>query len=132
MDGYFVSTVSRQGNGYVITNYVRTRGTEEHCKRAQKVRTDSQPSSFDWCSRKIFNTSPLCGGIFYLLSYSPDMNPNEHINADRKYGVGSNTPKKIKEVLKEATKTHMDMLRKTPIRIKRYFFALVIAYAADI
>jgi REP element-mobilizing transposase RayT len=46
-DGYFVSTVSRHGDEYAITNYVRTQGTEEHCKRSQKIRTDDQPSLFD-------------------------------------------------------------------------------------
>jgi transposase len=26
--------------------------------------------------------------IFYLPPYSPDLNPDEHVNADVKYGVG--------------------------------------------
>ncbi|MDR2433262.1 MAG: transposase [Treponema sp.] len=31
--------------------------------------------------------------LFYLLSYSPDLNPDEHINADVKYGVGPGRPR---------------------------------------
>jgi transposase len=70
--------------------------------------------------------------LFYLPSYSPDLNPDEHVNADVKYGVGSKTPKRTKEGLREATEEHMDMLRRTPKRIKRYFLDPAIAYAADV
>jgi transposase len=70
--------------------------------------------------------------VFYLPPYSPDLNPDEHVNADVKYGVGSRTPKRTKEGLREATEDHMNMLRKTPKRIKRYFLDPAIAYAADV
>jgi transposase len=40
--------------------------------------------------------------LFYLPSYSPDLNPDEYVNADVKYGVGSKTPKRTKEGLREA------------------------------
>lgn len=30
--------------------------------------------------------------LFYLPAYSPDLNPDEHLNADLKYGVGSKVP----------------------------------------
>jgi REP element-mobilizing transposase RayT len=46
-DGHFVSTVSKHGNEYVITNYVRAQGTEEHYKRLQKIRNNDQPTLFD-------------------------------------------------------------------------------------
>jgi REP element-mobilizing transposase RayT len=46
-DGHFVSTVSKHGDEYVITNYVRSQGTEEHYKRLQKIRNDEQPTLFD-------------------------------------------------------------------------------------
>jgi REP element-mobilizing transposase RayT len=46
-DGHFVSTVSKHGNEYVITNYVKSQGTEEHYKRLQKIRNDDQPALFD-------------------------------------------------------------------------------------
>jgi transposase len=59
--------------------------------------------------------------LFYLPPYSPDLNPDEHANADVKYGAGSRTPKRTKEGLRKATEEHMNMLHKTPKRIKRYF-----------
>jgi REP element-mobilizing transposase RayT len=46
-DGYFVSTVSKHDNEYVITNYVRSQGTEEHYKRLQEIRNDDQSALFD-------------------------------------------------------------------------------------
>jgi transposase len=70
--------------------------------------------------------------LFYLPPYSPDLNPDEHINADVKYGVGSRTPKRTKEGLREAAEEHMNMLRKTPKRIRRYFLDPAIACAADV
>jgi transposase len=70
--------------------------------------------------------------LFYLPPYSPDLNPDEHVNSDVKYGVGSKTPKRTKEGLRAAAEEHMNMLRKTPRRIKRYFLDPAIAYAADV
>jgi transposase len=70
--------------------------------------------------------------LFYLPPYSPDLNPDGHINGDVKYGVGSKTPKRTKEGLREATEEHMNMPRRTPKRIKRYFLDPTIAYAADV
>jgi transposase len=70
--------------------------------------------------------------LYYLPPYSPDLNPDEHINADVKYGAGSRTPKRTKEGLREAAEEHMKMLRKTPKRIRRYFLDPAIAYATDV
>jgi transposase len=70
--------------------------------------------------------------LFYLPPDSPDLNPDEHVNADVKNGVGSKTPKRTKEGLREATEEHMNMLRRTPDRIKRYFLDPAIAYAANV
>jgi REP element-mobilizing transposase RayT len=46
-DGHYVSTVSKHGNEYVITNYVKSQGTGEHYERLQKIRNDDQPTLFD-------------------------------------------------------------------------------------
>jgi transposase len=70
--------------------------------------------------------------LCYLPPYSPDLNPDEHINADVKYGVGSKTPKRTKEGLRAAVEEHMNMLHETPKRIVRYFLDPAIAYAADV
>jgi transposase len=68
--------------------------------------------------------------IYYLPPYSPELNPDERVNADLKYGVGSKTPKKTKKELSKAVNKHMSMLQKTPSRIKLYFKDKNISYAA--
>jgi transposase len=70
--------------------------------------------------------------LCYLPLYSPDLNPDEHVNADVKYGVGTKTPKRTKEALRETVEEHMTMLHSTPKRIVRYFLDPAIAYAADV
>ena len=68
--------------------------------------------------------------IYYLPAYSPDLNPDEHVNADVKYGVGSRTPKRTKAELAIAAEEHMQMLKQTPERIVKYFKDPAIQYAA--
>jgi len=68
--------------------------------------------------------------IFYLPAYSPDLNPDEHINADIKYGVGSKHPKRNKEELRKATVEYMRLLDQSPERIIKYFLDPTISYAA--
>jgi transposase len=68
--------------------------------------------------------------LFYIPPYSPDLNPDEHINADVKYGVGSKRPKRTRVELRKTTSKHMMMLKRNPNRIKRYFLDSAISYAA--
>jgi len=68
--------------------------------------------------------------LYYLPSYSPDLNPDEHVNADLKYGIGSKAPKKTKENMMSAAEEHMQLLKKTPERIMKYFKDPTISYAA--
>ncbi len=35
--------------------------------------------------------------LFFLPSYSPDLNPDEHVNSDLKYGIGSKSPVRTKK-----------------------------------
>lgn len=68
--------------------------------------------------------------IFYLPAYSPDLNPDEYLNADVKYGVGSKHPKKTKEELSKAARARMRLLNRTPERIVKYFESPTILYAS--
>jgi transposase len=68
--------------------------------------------------------------LYYLPSYSPDLNPDEHVNADIKYGIGSKAPKSTKENLMSAAEEHMQLLKQTPERIMKYFKDPAISYAA--
>ena len=68
--------------------------------------------------------------LFFLPPYSPDLNPDEHVNADMKQGVGSKAPTRAKADLQRNIETHMSMLETNPNRIRRYFEDPTIKYAA--
>ena len=67
--------------------------------------------------------------LFFIPPYSPELNPDERINADVKYGVGSKKPKRTENELSTAVDTHMNDLKKNPSRIRKYFNDDKISYA---
>ncbi len=69
--------------------------------------------------------------VFYLPSYSPDLNPDERLNTDLKYALGSRGQTRTKDKLKEATKALMDFLEKEPERVRSYFDDPRVKYAAS-
>ena len=68
--------------------------------------------------------------VFYLPSYSPELNPDERLNADLKHALGSRVQMRTKDKLKLATKAHMDMLEQNPERVMSYFQDPRVKYAA--
>jgi len=68
--------------------------------------------------------------IFYLPPYSPELNPDEHLNCDLKAGVQSGNPARSKEQLKRKATRHIRMLQRESGRVKRYFEHRQIKYAA--
>lgn len=68
--------------------------------------------------------------VFYLPSYSPELNPDEYLNCDLKAGVHSGKPARTKEHLKKKVISHMRMLQKKPGRVAKYFKHAKINYAA--
>jgi transposase len=68
--------------------------------------------------------------LFFLPAYSPDLNPDEHLNSDLKFGVGSKVPSRSKKNLTSAAEDHLQMLNSTPERIVKYFEDPAISYAA--
>jgi transposase len=68
--------------------------------------------------------------VFYLPSYSPELNPDECLNADLKKAVTSKAPARSKGQLKKATVAHLRKLSKSPERIKSYFGHQPVRYAA--
>ena len=68
--------------------------------------------------------------MFYLPSYSPDLNPDERLNANLKYALGSRVQVRTKDKLRRATETHMNMLGNNPQRVRSYFEDPNIKYAA--
>ena len=68
--------------------------------------------------------------IFFLPSYSPELNPDEYLNCDLKAGVHSKAPAKTKDQLKNKAISHLRKLQKSPDRVRKYFKHPKIAYAA--
>lgn len=68
--------------------------------------------------------------LFYLPSYSPELNPEERLNADLKQSLYSKVPVRTKAKLKAATTEHMQALEKSPERVKKYFQDPRVKYAA--
>ena len=52
--------------------------------------------------------------LFYLPSYSPELNPEERLNADLKHAMGSKVPARTKAKLRSATTLHMTELEQSP------------------
>ena len=68
--------------------------------------------------------------LFFLPSYSPELNPDEYLNCDLKDGVHSGAPARSKSQLKNKALSHMRKLQKRPGRVVKYFKHPNIAYAA--
>jgi len=68
--------------------------------------------------------------VFFLPSYSPELNPDEYLNCDLKDAVHSGIPARDKNQLKAKAISHLRKIQKLPGRIKKYFKHPKIAYAA--
>ena len=68
--------------------------------------------------------------LFYLPSYSPQLNPEERLNADLKQEMGKRVPVRTKAKLREAANDHMAMLEQNPERVISYFQDRRVRYAA--
>lgn len=68
--------------------------------------------------------------VFYLPSYSPELNPDEMLNADLKQAVTTKAPARTKGQLLKTTTSHMRKLQKSPERVKKYFEHAPVKYAA--
>lgn len=68
--------------------------------------------------------------VFFLPSYSPELNPDEYLNCDLKAGVHSGAPARTQEQLKDKALSHLRKLQKLPKRVMKYFKHPKIAYAA--
>jgi transposase len=68
--------------------------------------------------------------VFYLPSYSPELNPDEGLNADLKQNVLRKAPMRSKQQLKQAAIRHMRRLAKSPARVRSFFHQNSMRYAA--
>ena len=68
--------------------------------------------------------------VFYLPAYSPDLNPDERLNADIKHVIGTRVPVRTKDKLRNTASYFLRELRNQPERIKSYFQDPRVKYAA--
>lgn len=68
--------------------------------------------------------------LFYLPSYSPELNPDEYLNCDLKARMSADKPTRKKGEMKKKLIKHMRSLQKQPQRVVSYFKHRKIAYAA--
>ena len=68
--------------------------------------------------------------LFYLPSYSSELNPEEQLNADLKNALYTKVPVRTKAKPKAATTEHMQTLDKSPKRVRKFFQDAHVKYAA--
>ena len=68
--------------------------------------------------------------IFYLPSYSPELNPDEYLNCDLKTGLHSKPPARSEKELKDNVISYMHKLQMLADRVRRYFQHPRVEYAA--
>lgn len=68
--------------------------------------------------------------VFYLPSYSPELNPEERLNADLKQTLGKKVAVRTKAKSRDASNEHMSMLERSPERVRSYFQDPRVKYAA--
>jgi len=68
--------------------------------------------------------------VFYLPSYSPDLNPDEYLNGNLKTAVHSGKPIRDQKDLESKTRSFMKTLIKRPAHVCTYFKHPKVAYAA--
>jgi transposase len=68
--------------------------------------------------------------IFYLPSYSPELNPDEYLNGDLKQCIRSGLPARSQKTLTKKTRSFMRRLQNRPKHVSNYFKHPKISYAA--
>jgi transposase len=68
--------------------------------------------------------------VFFLPSYSPELNPDERLNADLKHKITTTAPARTRRKLKAVTIEHMTLIERSPERVIKYFGDPHVSYAA--
>ena len=68
--------------------------------------------------------------MFYLPSFSPELNPEVRLNADLKHVIRARVAVRSKAKLKTAASEHMTTLANKPERVKTFFQDPLVKYAA--
>jgi transposase len=68
--------------------------------------------------------------VFYLPSYSPELNPDERLNAELKHAISTRVPVRTKAKLQAVASEHMQPIQSDPSRVMAYFQDPIVKYAA--
>ena len=68
--------------------------------------------------------------VFFLPSYSPELNPDEFMNGDLKTKMSASEPARNGEHLRKKVVSHLRSIQNQPQRVRSYFKAKPVAYAA--
>lgn len=68
--------------------------------------------------------------VFFLPSYSPDLNPDEYLNRDLKSNLNNKPLGRAKGKIEENAKLHMDKIAEQPECIRKLFHAETVKYAS--
>ena len=68
--------------------------------------------------------------VFFLPSYSPELNPDEYLNSDFKREVRKLPDSRAKGTLEKNVRSVMHRIQKQPNRVVKYFQAEEVLYAA--
>jgi transposase len=68
--------------------------------------------------------------VFHLPPYTPELNPSEYFNGDRKSAVQRDIPPRDQADLKHKLLGHSRRIQKSPARVRKYFEHPAIRYAA--
>jgi len=68
---------------------------------------------------------------FFLPSYSPELNPDERLNADLKHKITTAAPARTRKKLLDVTTDHMKLIEASPDRVANYFGDPHVSYAAS-
>jgi transposase len=68
--------------------------------------------------------------LFYLPSYSPELNPDEYLNAELKARMNAGQAVRTPQAMQSKLLGHLRSIQKQPARIRSYFRHEKIRYAA--
>jgi transposase len=68
--------------------------------------------------------------LFFLPPYAPECNPDEYLNNDVKQGMGRRSTPLDKATMKDGLRSHMQGLQRQPDKVRAFFQAPDVRYAA--
>jgi transposase len=100
-----------------------------HLDRKVHLIVDGHPVHRRKTVRKWVDDHVTAIEMHFLPGYSPELNPDEILNADLKRTVSTGTAPRTRDELKQAVRSFLHRLQKLPDRIRSYFGKPEVRYA---